>query len=344
MIEIDGSVGEGGGQILRTALSLSCLLTQPFRISGIRKSRRKPGLMPQHLMAVRAAGQISDAEVEGDSPGSMTLTFRPRRVRGETFLFDIGTAGSTMLVLQTLILPLTSAPVKSTVILKGGTHVPFSPCFDYINGVFLPLLARLGIHVRLEIESYGFYPKGGGRVRAEIMPTRESGPLMLTGRGTLLRLRGVSAVANLPLSIAERQKNALVDKVRSAAKDHGPSPQVEVTGVPSPGQGTFAFLRADAEHSVAGFTALGERGKRAEEVGEEAALAFLRYVSTAAALDEHLTDQIVPYLAMSRGTSDFTTSAITRHLLTNLHVIGLFADFPHSVEGDEGMPGRVRIR
>ncbi len=300
--------------------------------------------MPQHLMAVRAASQISEAEVDGDSPGSMTVTFRPRRVRGGTFFFDIGTAGSTMLVLQTLILPLTSAPAKSTVILKGGTHVPFSPCFDYMTGVFLPALDRLGIHVRRDIESYGFYPKGGGRVRAEILPAREWGALMLSERGALLRLEGISAVANLPLSIAERQKNALVDKLRPASRDRVPSPQVEVTGVPSPGQGTFVFLRAEAEHSAAGFTALGERGKRAEEVGEEAALSFLRYVSTAAALDEHLADQIIPYLAMSRGTSEFMTSAVTRHLLTNLHVVDLFAAFPHSVEGDEGMPGRVRIR
>jgi RNA 3'-terminal phosphate cyclase (ATP) len=343
MIEIDGSIGEGGGQVLRTALSLSCLLSQPFRITGIRRNRKRPGLMPQHLVAVRAAAQISEAEVHGDSLRSMTLTFHPRRVRGGTFFFDIGTAGSTMLVLQTLIPPLALGDSKSAVILKGGTHVPFSPSFDYVRSVFLPLLARLRIEVRVEIESYGFYPRGGGNVRAEVMTTRESGTLILIERGEILRLSGASAVANLPMSIAERQRDALVGRVRSAATDLVPAPGVAVASVRSPGQGTFAFLRAEAEHSIAGFTALGARGKRAEQVGEEAADAFIRYASTGAALDEHLADQIVLYLAMGGGRSDFTTSVVTQHLLTNLQVIGLFKDFPHAVEGEVGMPGRVKI-
>src|SRR4030066_2302581 len=165
MIEIDGSFGEGGGQILRTSLSLSCLLKRHLRIFNIRRRRKKPGLMPQHLMGIRSLKLISNARVSGDSQGSIELLFEPGEVKAGDYFFDIGTAGSTSLLLQAILPPLIFAEHKSSLTLKGGTHVPFSPPFHYISKVFIPIMNKLGIKVKAAIESYGFYPKGGGKVR-----------------------------------------------------------------------------------------------------------------------------------------------------------------------------------
>src|SRR3990172_9410640 len=281
MVEIDGSYGEGGGQILRTALSLSCLTGKPFRIYNIRKGRKKPGLMPQHLTGVLAAKRISGAEVGGGSIGSTELSFTPGEVKGGEYSFDTGTAGSTLLVLQTILPALVSANEGTVITLRGGTHVPFSPSYHYIEGVFLPLLGRLGISVTLAIESYGFYPKGGGIIRAEIIPTgAEIIPLRNIERGTLYGIRGYSAVGNLPLSIAERQRKALIEKITAVVGDVVSPGNFELLAVPTPGQGTFVYLQAESENSVAGFTALGQRGKRAEAVGEETASDFLQYYAT----------------------------------------------------------------
>ncbi|MGE5892852.1 MAG: RNA 3'-terminal phosphate cyclase, partial [bacterium] len=208
MIEIDGSSGEGGGQILRTALGLSAALQKPFRIFNIRINRKKPGLMPQHLMAVRAMKIISGATVTGDSPGSMELMFRPARVKPGAYTFDIGTAGSTSLLLQALLPPLVFADESSSLVLKGGTHVPFSPPFHYISAVFLPVLNRLGIGLTAAIEHYGFYPQGGGSISVSISPQRNPRGLTMRERGVVREITGISGVGNLPLTIAERQARA----------------------------------------------------------------------------------------------------------------------------------------
>ena len=361
MIEIDGNYREGGGQILRTGLSLSCLFQKPFRIFNIRKGRQKPGLMPQHLTCVRAAQLISNAEVKGDKQGSTELIFFPGEIKSGDYVFDIGTAGSTSLVLQTLIPAIVFSSTqflrgkkwqtegkgdgesfsqgKTSITLTGGTHVPFSPSYHYLAEVFVPMLKLLGILMHLSIHSYGFYPKGGGKVSAEIFPAIATKPLRALERGEIVRLKGYSAVGNLPLSIAERQKNALAEKIY---------PQrylldIELLNVPAHGQGTFAFLASESEHSIAGFTALGARGKKAEAVGEEAAMEFLDYYSTGAALDLHMADQIVLYLSMCEEESVFTTSRITEHLMTNLWVMQQFHGYRYAVEGDVGKPGVVRI-
>lgn len=343
MIEIDGSYGEGGGQILRTALSLSCLYKKPFRIVNIRKGRKRPGLMPQHLTSVRAAQLLSSAEVIGDYPGSTELIFSPHSIKGGDFFFDIGTAGSTSLVLQTLIPALVFSEVKNTVVLKGGTHVPYSPSFHYLEKVFIPVLKRLEIDIQFTIESYGFYPKGGGKIRAEIFPAKEIKSLRVMERGMMSGLRGYSGVGNLPLSIAERQRNALIERINSRIKDLRCPVDIELLNVSSPGQGTFIFLRSESEHSMAGFTSLGERGKRAETVGEEAAIEFLDYYHSGAAFDQHLPDQIALYLSMCNKESEFTTSCITQHLMTNLWAISLFREFHYSIEGEIGKLGKVKI-
>lgn len=342
MIEIDGSFGEGGGQILRTALSLSCLYLKPFRIFNIRKGRKKPGLMPQHLTGVRALQLLSNAEIKGAEIGSLELTFKPKRMRGGEFFFDVGTAGSTSLVLQTIIPPLIFAKEKAVVTLKGGTHVPFSPSYDYIANVFSGILYRIGVKIDLNIESYGFYPKGGGKVRADIFPAKEIIPLRITDRGRITWIKGYSGVGNLPLSIAERQRKAFVDKMQELKELKCPV-DVKPMDVPSPGQGTFIYLQAESQNAIAGFSALGERGKRAEAVGEEAAAEFIEYYRTNAVFDKHLPDQLALYLSMSEEESVFTTSCITQHLMTNLWVIDLFHKFRYSVDGEIGKPGTVRV-
>lgn len=344
MIEIDGSFGEGGGQILRTALSLSSLFLKPFRIFNIRKGRKKPGLMPQHLTCVRAMQLISGAEVAGDKIGSSVLVFKPKSVKAGEFFFDIGTAGSTSLVLQTIVPSLIFSSEKTSVILKGGTHVPFSPSFDYIAEVFAPVLGKMGIRIELKIESYGFYPRGGGKIRVDIFPAKDIKPLRVTERGAILMIKGYSGTGNLPLSIAERQKSAAIKKIQTEIKDLMQPVDIEILNVSSPGQGTFIYLHSETEKAIAGFTSLGERGKKAEAVGEEAAEEFSEYYFTNVAFDRHLPDQIVLYLSMSKEESIFTTSCITQHLMTNLWVIGLFTGFHYSVAGTIGETGVVKIK
>ncbi|MEJ2313595.1 MAG: RNA 3'-terminal phosphate cyclase [Nitrospirota bacterium] len=334
MFEVDGSFGEGGGQILRTSLSLSCLLGKPFRIRNIRRGRSRPGLMPAHITAVRAAQEVSKAEVEGATKGSTELVFSPRRIRGGDFSFDIGTAGSTSLVLQTLLPPLAFSGRASKVAITGGTHVPFCPTFDYINEVFIPLLRRIGLSIAAEIESYGFYPRGGGKVIVSVEPCKRVSPLELTRRGELLSLEGVSAVGGLPLSIAQRQRDSALEGLR------GYRAEVETRAVDTPGQGTYVFLKARYEGAVCGFSSLGARGKRAEKVGREAAAEFIAHHSSGACLDPHMADQIALYLALAEGESRYTTSALTGHLSTNLHVISKFME----VESRVTEPHEVSIR
>lgn len=340
MIEIDGSSGEGGGQILRTSLSLSVLTRKPFRIFNIRKLRQKPGLMPQHLSAVIAAKEICNGRVEGDVRGSTELMFTPGEVIPGDYFFDIGTAGSTSLLLQTLIPPLLFAKAKSHISLAGGTHVPFSPPYEYLEQVYIPMLNKAGAGIRIGIERYGFYPRGGGRIFAEITPAKRLVFSNLLEPGKIRSVTGISGVANLPLSIAERQKGAAAESL--AAK--GFRADIKYTDVPAIGQGTFIFLKPEDSNRICGFSALGERGKKAEIVGREAAQAFLDFTACRSCLDHHIADQIVLYLGLSDGPSEFTTSSISSHLVTNLWAITKFLDIETSVNGRTGSPGTVSIR
>ncbi len=342
-LQIDGNYGEGGGQILRTTLSLSCILKKPVEIVNIRKGRKIPGLQPQHLTSVSACKKISSAEVQGDSLQSVVLRFSPQQTEGGDFTFDVAerkrSAGSTSLVLQTLFLPLSRCENSSKTKVLGGTHVPWSPPYDYLKEIFVSMVKKIGCAIDLEIKNWGWYPKGGGEVLCSIQPTSKFSPLNLTERGKLLGLSGISVVSNLPNSIAERQR----DQAIKILKDKGFSPGIKLLQAPSIGQGTFFFLKAEFENSVAGFGALGERGKRAEKVAEEACDDFLQFMHTDGAVDPHLADQLIPYLALANGTSTFTVSRITKHLLTNIWVVKQFLQTQILVEGKQGEQGKVTI-
>ncbi len=348
MLTIDGSYGEGGGQVLRTALALAAITGRPVRIEQIRAGRRKPGLRPQHLTAVRALAKICDAELEGARLNAQELTFMPRaRPQAGTYTFDVaqvakgGSAGSVSLLFQAVLLPLALAEGTSRLTLRGGTHVAWSPPFDYLKRVYLPTLARMGIEAKVNIRKWGWYPLGGGEVQATVQGRSGTTPggLDLHQRGALLRVRGLSASSNLPKHIRVRQERAALQALRS----HGVNARVDVVDAPSKGQGTVVFVWAEFEEIPAGFTSLGERGKPAEQVAEEAVRGLLAFLPGEGALDEHLADQMVLPLAVAQGRSRFTTTAVTGHLLTVAWVVNQF--FPGSVhvEGGEGRPGTCTI-
>lgn len=348
VIVIDGSHGEGGGQVLRSALTLAALLGQPVRIENIRAGRRNPGLAAQHLTGVLAAASVCSAELSGAQLGSQALTFIPRSPgQAGTYRFDVaearrgGSAGATSLVFQTLVLPLAAAMGLSRVTIKGGTHVAWSPPYHYLEQVYLPTLARLGVRASVQIERWGWFPIGGGMITAAVHGAGELSlaPLDLTQRGRLVRIHGISALSNLPQHIGKRQKR----QAEGVLRGRGFAPEIRIVHAPARGQGTAVFLVAEYERAVAGFTALGARGKPAEKVAEEACRDFLAYHESGAALDMHLADQLVLPLALATGRSAFTTCRITQHLLTNIWVAEHFLPAEFAVEGKEGQVGTVTV-
>jgi len=344
LIIIDGSYGEGGGQVLRTSLSLSALLGEAVRIENIRAKRPKPGLQAQHLTGVLATAQICNAELKGAELGSQTLTFAPQSLpQAGDYVFDVaearkgGSAGSTSLVFQTLLLPLAFAEGDSRLTLRGGTHVAWSPPFHYLQHVYLPTLALMGIEATVEINQWGWYPIGGGEIRARIKGQAEVIPsisyplaaINLTERGELKRLWGISALSNLPAHISQRQKR----QAERLLRERGFTPEIEIVDAPSPGQGTVVFLVAEFEKVVAGFTSYGARGKRAEKVAEEACREFIQYYDSGQALDKHLADQLILPMSLAASQSGFTTCEVTQHLRTNVGVVEQLMGVKAEIEG-----------
>lgn|SRR5574341_1464374 len=344
MLRIDGNYGEGGGQILRTALALSVVLQKPMEIYNIRKGRKNPGLAPQHLTSVNAAAKISNANVDGNKLKSEELKFSPGQIKAGEYLFNVaeekGSAGSVALVLQSVLLPLSLASAPSKITLLGGTHVPFSPPFTYYQEILFPTLENLGLPVKSEIKKWGFYPKGGGEVVCEISPCREIENLNLLQRGKLKKISGITTVANLPLSIAERQRNSALKLIQQRNLEA----EIEIVPAFSFGQGTFFFLKAEFENCGAGFSSLGEPGKKAEKVGEETVLQLTEYLSTDSCLDHHLPDQLILFLALAKADSAFSVSKITQHLMTNIWVIKQFLEIDIRLEGEEGKEGKIYMK
>ncbi|MGH2593723.1 MAG: RNA 3'-terminal phosphate cyclase [Anaerolineae bacterium] len=347
MVEIDGSHGEGGGQVLRTALTLSALTGMPTHIHHIRAGRRKPGLAPQHLTGVLALAQVCDADVRGAAIGSMELTFQPRaRPRPGAYVFDVtqtaqrGSAGAVTLLLQTL-LPLAFAGGASHLTLKGGTHVPWSPPFDYVAQVYLPTVARMGLQAGCHLEAWGFYPAGGGQISVDIDGVAGSlTPLTLVARGALKRVRGVAVACNLSADIAQR----IANRARNVLKDAGMPTDITPRRERGAGPGAGLFLIAEYEHALAGFSALGAKGKPSEQVADEACRDLLAHHAGDAPVDEHLADQLLLPMALADGRSEFRTFRITQHLLANMHIIRHFIPARIEIGGNEGEPGTILVQ
>lgn len=336
MIAFDGSEGEGGGQILRSALALSLCTGTPFRIDNIRAGRPRPGLMRQHLTAVMAATEVSQAEVTGAAVGSRSLTFKPGRVRAGHYAFSVGTAGSATLVLQTVLPALCTADAASEITVEGGTHNPASPPFDFLAESFLPVLAQMGPHCKAVLERPGYYPAGGGRVRISVAPQLLQ-PLTLETRGELRKRHARAVVAHLPRAVAERELARLAQRLDWEARDFSIEERRD-----SPGPGNVVLIRVESEALTEVFTGFGEKSVRAEVVADKAADEALAYLASDVPVGVHLADQLVLMLALARGGS-FRTLAPSSHTRTQFAVIQRFLDVQVTAV-EEANAWRISVR
>lgn len=337
LIYIDGSIGEGGGQILRTALGLSMVTGQPFHMDKIRAGRAKPGLLRQHLTAVNAAAAISDADVKGAAIGSRSLTFSPRKIKPGEYTFSIGSAGSTTLVLQTVLPALLTADGPSSLTLEGGTHNPHAPPLDFLEKAFLPLVNRMGPNVNVALERAGFYPAGGGRFFVNIVPSKKLMPLHLPERGAINRRTAKAVIAALPGDIAKRELKR-VEKMLGWSGE-----QLQIRQLQNEwGPGNILTLEIESEHVTEVFTGFGMKEVTAESVAEEAVRPLRKYLAAGVPVGEYLADQLLLPLALS-GEGSFMTTSPSPHTKTNLEVIGQFLATPITMREVSRDAWRVEI-
>ncbi len=331
-MRIDGSYGEGGGQILRTAVALSAVTGKPVEIINIRKARPKPGLAAQHVKAVESLASICEAEVAGCELHSTSLTSKPGKIKGGTNEIDIGTAGSISLFLQCLMPAAMHASGPLKIRITGGTDVQWSPSIDYLRFVTLGALARMGYKCELALIRRGYYPRGGGCI--EVIITPSSLEKTSFDGNTCSCIEGISHSSNLPSHVAERQAASALKTL----EDDGYSCRIslEVNDYPSTGSGVTLWC------GTMGGTALGKPGLRAEKVGERAAQAIISELKSGAGVDVYLADQLIPYLALAGGGS-FTTRMITPHTKTNIWVTEQFLQVKFKIEEMENGLSRVRV-
>ena len=348
MLTVDGGAGEGGGQIVRTSLSLAAVSGRPVRIVNVRAGRARPGLAAQHVMAARAAAAVSAGRLSGDALGSRTLEFVPgEELRPGRYCFDVaqaragGSAGAVMLVLQTVLVPLALAGAASTLVIRGGTHLAWSPSFDYVRDAWLPALARVGFQAKVELERWGWYAAGGGQVRAAIdaLGTDRPGRLEVLDPGPLREIVGRAVAARLPGHVAERMARRATALLARAGVEVRVEPQL----VSSLSAGAGIFLAARDANVVCGFTALGRRGLPAEAVAEDLAQQLGSHEASGAAFDAHLADQMIAPLALASGSSRFTVERVTSHLETNAAVVEQFGIAQVSIRAGAG-PCTVTVR
>lgn len=326
MLTIDGSFGEGGGQIIRSSLALSAVTGKPFRVYNVRARREKPGLRQQHLTAVNSAAEICRAQTDGAKVGSRELTFVPGKVEPGEYEFRIGTAGSTTLVLQTVLPPLMLAEGPSLLKLEGGTHNVHAPPFEFLKRTFLPLVCRTGPRISAELQRYGFYPPGGGSFSVMIEPGAERNRLDLLERPRILSAHARALVVRLQPHIAARELAVIAEKLgwseeqlHAETSDNALSP------------GNVLTLEIEGEQVTEIFTGIGERGLRAETIAERVAEEAGRYLSLNVPVGEHLADQLLIPLALAGGGS-YLTGPLSLHTTTNIEVVRMFLDVPIEAE------------
>lgn len=338
-LEIDGSLGEGGGQILRSSLALSLITGRSFRLRNIRARRAKPGLQPQHLTAVRAAAAIGQAHTIGATAGSLQLDFHPGTVRAGDYRFDIGTAGATALVLHTVYLPLALQPESSRLVFEGGTHNEQAPCFHFLDATWRAYMARVGIEMSLHLERPGFYPKGGGRFRATIAGASELRGLTLDTRPALTHASGLSASSGgLPDHIAERQRARAVERLAEAGITAELREEHWIGG-----KGTMLAVTFDQTAVPTMFFGLGALGRPAEAVADEAVAQAIAFRDAGAPVDEHSADQLLLPLSLAADPSVYRVSRVTAHLGSHIDVVRSFLARDIVCDAPVGSPGTVRI-
>lgn len=320
MLEIDGSLGEGGGQVLRGSLSLSLLTARPVRIRRVRAGRDRPGLGHQHLTAVRAAAEVGGARIEGAERGAEEVLIDPGRARAGRYQFDVGTAGSAILVLQTVLPPLLMADGESEVAVEGGTHNPNAPPFDFLAASYLPALEAMGHRLRADLERYGFYPAGGGRVRARVRPASEVAPVDLAERGAELNRRVRAVVSELPRHIAERE-NSVAHAMLALSPDAVEVVELQDEEAVGPGNAMSIFL--EFEHVTGVFTGFGRKGVPAEKVARRASRKALAWLEADVPVGPHLADQLIVPMAAGGGGA-FVTVDPTLHTRTQAELVRRF--------------------
>ncbi len=346
MIEIDGSYGEGGGQILRTAISLSALTLKPVRITNVRANRPQPGLKKQHLGGIELTAMLVNASVQGLEVGSTEVVFQPRERRGGDFSLDVGTAGSISLLLQAALLPAVLAPEPVAFKLRGGTDVRWSPPIDYLRNVFAKTITRLGPSIEIRQVRRGHYPRGGGEVSCRVSPVRSLNSIKLIEFGELKEISGISHCVRLPAHVAQRQAVSAGDVIRERL---GIEASIQIESYPKDndphhGPGSGIVIWATSENgAVLGADSLGEKGERAEELGSRAAQRLVKEISTGKAIDSHLCDMVVPYLAVASGVSEVGVTELTSHLVTNIWVLERVLGTKIELEGAVGESGVLRV-
>ena len=338
MVEIDGACGEGGGQTVRTSLALSAITGKPFRIVNLRAKREKPGLQAQHLASVQAAAAICAAELQGAEKGSSHLTFTPQsKPLAGSYFFDIKTAGSAPLVIQTVLLPLMLSGGRSHVRVIGGTYNPFAPTIDYLQQIYMPALRGFGGAAEVACELAGYYPRGGGVVELVIDPAEGLVPARKEGSATPARVEATVVTSSLPGHVGERGAAAVRSRLM------GRAPTVQVVDMPAMGVGAAVLIAAKGEGSLAGFVSLGERGKPMERVVEDGCNAFTAWADSGVGVDEHLADQLVLPACLAKGESSWTTHRFTEHLRTVCEVVQQFIPVEIVLEQQADGSGRVSV-
>ncbi|MFW9907313.1 MAG: RNA 3'-terminal phosphate cyclase [Candidatus Thorarchaeota archaeon] len=347
MIEIDGSFGEGGGQILRTAISLSALTLKPIKITEIRAGRPQPGLKKQHLAGIELTARLVNAEVKGLEVGSTRIEFIPTELQGGEFSLDIGTAGAISLVLQAVLPPAILCPESVRFNLRGGTDVAWSPPIDYFREVFVPMVSQMGLNIQIHQNRRGHYPRGGGNVHAEIKPVGKISMLRCVDFGDLRAISGISHCVRLPSHVADRQGISAEQELQSQGLKIAEIKRewYPKNNDPHLGAGSGIVLWAESQEGWRiGADRLGERGKRAEDVGRDAAKQLMKDLATGKAIDSHLCDMLIPYLALAEGESTIGITEITSHLVTNIWVARKILGVEMHLDGEVGQPGVLSVR